>query len=271
MLRFSRSLLAGSALAAVLATSAYAAAPNGFVGTISGDYANTGYSGGGDNANIWGINAAGAFGLGMNDIGAQVDGTYHRISVSSIDADIWSVGGSIFWAPGTFRAGPSVSYTNLDFSGAASGIDAHATTYGVFGEFFLSDAFTAGLKGGGTTGKLNISGFGSGSDSGSYFGGELVGYAMPDLAIKGNVDYVEIGGGHITSYGVNAEYLFSEATPISVFGGYTRTDLSNGGGHGDTWMVGLKFYTDGPMPLVTHHRTGTLGTIASVSGLQFAF
>ena len=271
-MRLSRSLFAGSAVAAVFfASSAQAAAPNGFVGTFSADYANTHYSGGGGNADTWGINGAGAFGLGMNDVGAEIDASYHRLSVSSVDANIWGVGGSIFWAPGTFRFGPSVSYTKLDFSGAASGIDAHATTYGVFGEFFLNNAFTVGLKAGGTDGELNVSGFGSGSSTGGYVGGELIGYATPDFAIKGNIDYVEVGGGHVTNYGLNAEYLFSQDTPISVFGGYTRTDLSSGGGHGDTFLIGLKFYTSGPAPLVTHHRTETLGTIATPSGLQFAF
>jgi len=127
------------------------------------------------------------------------------------------------------------------------------------------------LKGGGTDGKWNVNGFGNGSSSGGYVGGELTGYAMPNLAIKGDIDYLDVGGGHITNYGVNAEYLFSETNPISVFGGYTRTDFSNGAGHGDTWMIGLKFYTDGPANLVTHQRTGTLGSIGSVSGLQFAF
>jgi len=269
-MHLSRSLLAGSAVAAAfLASSAQAAAPNGYVGTLSADYANTSYSGGGGHADTWGLNGALAF--GMNDWGGEIDGTYHRLSVSSVDANIWGVGGSIFWAPGTFRAGPSVSYTKIDFSGAASGIDAHATTYGVFGEYFLTNAFTVGLKGGGTDGELNVSGFGSGSASGGYVGGELIGYATPDFAIKGNIDYIDVGGGHVTNYGLNAEYLFSEDTPISVFGGYTRTDLSGGGGHGDTFLIGFKFYTSGPAPLVTHHRTGTLGTIATPTGLQFAF
>ena len=78
-------------------------APNGFAGTFSADYGNTSYSGGGGNADIWGVNGAGAFGLGMNDIGAEINGSYHRASVSSVDANIWGVGGSIFWAPGTGR------------------------------------------------------------------------------------------------------------------------------------------------------------------------
>jgi hypothetical protein len=271
MFSLSRSVFGATIIAAACATSAQAAAPNGFAGTFSADYGNTSYSGGGGNADIWGVNGAGAFGLGMNDIGAEINGSYHRASVSSVDANIWGVGGSIFWAPGTGRFGPSISYTKLDFSGAASGIDAHATTYGVFGEFFVSDVFTIGVKGGGTSGTWNVTGFGTGSESGGYVGGELTGYAMPNLAIKGVVDYVDIAGGNVTNYGVNGEYLFSETTPISVFGGYTRTDFSNGGGHGDTWTIGLKFYTNGAGSLITHHRTGTLGNIGGVSGLQTAF
>jgi len=266
----SRSLLAGCAIAAAfVASSAQAAAPNGFAGTFSADYANTDYSGGGGNADTWGLNGAGAFDLGMNDLGGEINGSYHRVSVDSFDANIWNIGGSVFWAPGYGRFGPTISYTTVNFNDI-SGVDAHATTYGLFGEFFVNDMFTIGVKGGGTDGKWNISGFGSGSETGGYVGGELTGYAMPNLAIKGNVEYVEVGGVHVTNYGLNAEYLVSEETPISVFGGYTRTDLSNGAGHGDTWMVGLKFYV-GPGNLVTRHRTGTLGSLGTVSGLNFAF
>ena len=268
-MHLSRSLLAGSAIAAAfLATSAQAAAPNGYVGTFSADYWHTDVSGGGGNGDTWGLNGALAFGL--NDVGGEVDGSFHRISASSQSANIWGVGGSIFWAPGTFRAGPSVSYTKLDLTGSASGLNIHATSYGVFGEFFVNDAFTAGLRGGGADGGFGVTGFGSGSATGGYIGGELTGYATQDFAIRGSFDYVELGGGHANSYGINAEYLFSEDTPVSVFGGYTRTNLSGGLGHNDTFLIGLKFYTSGPAPLVTRHRTGTLGTIPN-PGLQFAF
>src|SRR4051812_39379605 len=192
MLRLSRSLLAGSAMtAAFLATSAQAAAPNGYVGTLSADYANSSYSGGGGHADMGGLSGAVAFGL--NDMGGEIDGSYHRVFASGVDANIWGVGGSIFWAPGTFRAGPSVSYTRIDFTGAASGIDAHATTYGAFGEFFVSNAMTVGLKGGGTSGAFSVTGFGSGNATGGYVGGELIGYATPNFAIKGNIDYAGVG------------------------------------------------------------------------------
>ena len=270
MLKIARLMMAATSVALAMAPlAAEAAAPVGIVGLFSGDYANSSYSGGGGHADTWGINGAGAFGLGMNDLAAQINGGYHRLSVSSVDADIWDVGGSAYWAPGFGRGGASVAYTTVDF-GSSTGIDAHATTYGVFGEYFLNDAFTIGAKGGGADGKVNLSGFGSGSGNGGYLGAELTGYAMPDLAIKGTVDYVDLSGGHLTSYGVNAEYLISEETPISLFGGYQRSELSNDAGHVDTWMVGVKFYTGGPASLVTHHRTETLGSIGTNGALRNA-
>jgi len=240
----------------------------GTVGTLSGDYANSQYSGGGD-ADTWGVSAAVAFGLGWfnNQVGADVNGGYHRISFSGPDADSWNIGGSMYWAPTFGRFGPSISYTSIDFGG---GLDAHDTAYGVFGEFFATPFITAGVKVGGV--QNGGSGFASSGNSGSYVGGSLTGYLTPDFAINGTIDYLDISAAHLTSYGVKAEYLFSQALPISVFAGYTRTDLSNNLGNVDTVFVGLKFYTsEAAAPLVVHHRTETLGSIGTVTGLQYAF
>lgn len=259
-------------LVACIPSMAFAAAPEVFAGTISADYANTNFSGGGSSADSWGFNAAGAFGLGVPDFAAQIDGSFHRSSASGINANNWDVGGSLFWAPGNmWRIGPNVTYREIDFTGAASGLDVHATSYGAFGELFVSEMLTIGVKGGGADGTVNLTGFGSGSASGSYVGGELTGYVLPDLAIKGSVDYVDIDGAKVTSYGIGFEYLISEETPFSLFAGYNYVDISGISGHANNWLVGLKFYTDQPAPLVARQRTGTLGSIASPSGLQFAF
>jgi hypothetical protein len=221
---------------------------------------------------MWGVSGAGSFALGMTDFGGQIDGSYHRLSVSSVDLNLWTVGGSIFWTPDTmWRIGPNVTYTSVDFTGAASGLNLHTTSYGAFVEYFVSDAFTIGAKGGGASGTLNLSGVGSGSASGGYVGGELTGYVIPDLAIKGSVEYIDIEGAKVTTFGIGFEYLISESTPISIFGAYNYADLSGVTGHENNWRVGLKFYVDQLAPLVTHHRTGTLGSVASPSGLQFAF
>ena len=272
MHNYKRALPAAFLLAACVPSAAFAAPPAGFAGTISADYSNTNFSSGGGSADQWGINGAGAFGLGMTDFGAQIDASYHRTSASGVDANVWGIGGSIFWAPtNMWRIGPNVNYQAINFTGAGSGLDVHATSYGVFGEYFASDVFTIGVKGGGADGTVSISGVGSGSASGGYVGGQLTGYVLPNLAIKGSIDYVDVDGAKITSYGIGFEYLISEDNPISIFGGYNYVDISGASGHGNNWLVGLKFYTDGPASLVTHHRTGTLGSIASSSGLQFAF
>jgi len=248
-----------------------AAAPIGLVGTFVAEYARSDANGA--NADLWGASGAAAFGLGTNDIGGEINGGYHRLTIDDVDADsdIWNVGGSLFWAPAIGRFGPTVTYSSISFSGAASGLDVHATTYGVFGEFFASPFITIAVKGGGLSGDANISGFGGSSDTGTYLGGSLTGYLMPNLALNGAIDYVDFAGGQVTTYGANAEFLISEMTPISVFAGYNHTQISDGGGDADAWIIGLKFYTGGPAPLVTHHRTGTLGSVGTVSGIQSLF
>jgi hypothetical protein len=254
------------------ANHANAAAPVGLVGTFSAEYARSDSNG--SNADVWGLSGAGAFGFGdTNEIGGEINGGYHRLSIPDVDADsdIWNVGGSVFWAPAIGRFGPTVTYSSISFSGAASGLDVHATTYGVFGEFFASPFITLAAKGGGVSGKANLSGVGSGSDTGTYLGGSVTGYLMPNLALNGAIDYLDFSGIKVTAYGVNAEYLISEMTPISVFAGYNHTQISDGGGDADAWLIGLKFYTGGPAPLVTRHRTGTLGSVGTVSGLQSLF
>ena len=265
-------LLGGSAALLMVLTPglSQAAAPTGLVATFSGDYANSDSNG--SNADSWGINGSGAFGFGTNDLAGEIDAGYHRLSASGVDADLWGVGGSAFWAPGMGRFGATITYNSINFSGALSGLDGHITTYGVFGEFFASEFITLGLKGGGLDGTVSLSGLGSASDTGSYVGGGVTGYIIPNLSLSGTVDYLDISGGHITSYGVGAEYLVSDSLPVSVFGGYARTNLSGGGGDADTWFIGLRFYTGAQgTTLVQHHRTGTLGAIGSISGLQYAF
>jgi hypothetical protein len=248
---------------------ANAAAPTELMGTLSGDYAHSDSSG--VSGNAWGFNAAGAFGLGTNDLGAELNGSYHRASASGVDLDAWGLGGSLFWAPGMGRLGATATYQSFNFGGLASGLDAHATTYGVFGEYFGNEFFTLGAKGGGLSGEATLAGFGSGSDTGSYVGGSVTAYPISDFALNGSVDYVDFSGVHITTYGATAEYLISEMMPFSIFGGYARTDFSAGLGSADTWFVGVKFYPGGPTaPLVTRHRNGTLGPVGTVSGLKFA-
>jgi hypothetical protein len=259
-----------AALGAMTAVPAMAAAPVGFAGSFSGDYAHTSVSNGGGDANAWGFNGSGAFGFGNMDLGGQLDFGYHSWDVSGVSSNvnIWNVGGSLFWAPMMGRFGGTFSYNSASVGGG----DVHFYNYGAIGEYYLSDAFTIAGRAGGWS--LDVSP-GSFSDSGGYVGGAFTGYVIPDLAIQGSLDY--IGGigffgssANVTNLGVLAEYLFSESTPISGYVSYTYTDVScNGCGHASTWGLGLKFYTT-QGPLVQTHRNGTLHYLSNPLALQFA-
>jgi len=255
--------ICGLLLSAAAVQPAMAAAPAGFAGAIDGEYANANFSGGGGNADIWGITAAGAFSLGRPDLGAQIDGGWHRWSGSGADLDQWNIGGSLFWAPAFGRVGATVAYTSLDLGG---GLDINATSYGVFGEYFFSDVLTFGAHGGGVT----ASGLGS-SDTGGYIGGGLTGYIIPNFALMGTIDYFDVAGGSTTTYGVGAEWQVSQMLPVSVYGGYRYNDFSGGGGHVDVWFIGVRFYAGGMgMPLVGNHRNGTLGWVGQpLRNIQF--
>jgi hypothetical protein len=252
----------------ILSTSAaLAGAPNGFAGSLSGDYLKPSCSGCGG-IDAWGISGSGAYGLGMNDLAVQGDAGYHRVSGSGVNVDLWNVGGSAFWAGFMGRLGANLSYASLDTSGA----NGHVTGYGGFGEYYPTQAITVGLNAGGFSAGGSISGLGSASSTGSYVGGGATGYLVPDFAASGLINYISISGVHFTTYGGGLEYLFSESLPISIYGGYSTTEVSGGGGHINQWSVGFKFYTNGNgVTLVDRHRNGTLGPVGIGNGLQFAF
>jgi hypothetical protein len=92
---------------------------------------------------------------------------------------------------------------------------------------------------------------------------------MPNLAIQGNIDYQTLSDSdvNVTNYGIGAEFLVSENVPISIFGGYTRSEIDAFGdsGSADTWMIGVRIYTNGNgSTLVDRHRNGAVGTIGNV-------
>jgi len=69
--------------------------------------------------------------------GGEIDAGYANSSSSGFSADIWSVGGSLFWAPAFGRVGGSVAYATTN-----SGGNANIVTFGGFGEYFASNFFT---------------------------------------------------------------------------------------------------------------------------------
>jgi hypothetical protein len=259
MLKTTLSLAGIAAASLALATPAFADAPIGFAGTLSGSYSSWNFSGsGGGSSNLWSADGQAAFGLGMQDIGAEIDGGYHNLSASGGggSVDIWNIGGDLFWAPGQQgRLGATVQYESLN----GGGPNAHLTQYGAFGEFYASNMLTLGLNGGGWTGGSGT--FGS-SSSGGYVGGGATGYIMPNLALTGAINYFSGSGAHLTGYSAMGEYLVSDELPVSIYGGYTYTDISGISGHVNEWLIGVKFYTNGNgSTLVEKHRNGALDNL----------
>jgi len=247
-------IVAGLMLGATaLATPAFAQPPAGFAGTLSAQYGQ--WSTSGVTADQWGLNGQAAFGLAPQ-IGAELDAGYSNLSDHG-SFDTWNIGGHAFWAPDMGRVGATVQYQASN----GGGLDVHGTNYGAFGEYFASNAVTLGLNGGGYSASAGFAGF-SGSSDGGYVGGGVIGYVIPNLALTGQINYLGLDGGNLTSFGVQGEWMFSESLPLSGFVGYTYTDVSNGGGHINQWFLGIKFYTDGNgATLVEKQRNGALDNI----------
>ena len=260
MLNRTKLLLATTALVATVPLApAMAEAPQGFAGTLSGEYSHLDVSG--SNADSWGVNGEGAFGFGPN-FGGQINGGYHNLSGDGGDADIFDVGGSLFWASQMARAGGTVAYKSIDLGG---GFDLNATAYGAFGEYYFSNFFTLGAHGGGWSGEF------AGFDSdGYYVGGRATGYIMPNLAVSGTVDFFG-DEGDATTWGIDAEWQFSQTMPLALYGGYRNTSADGSSDDIDAFFIGVRFYAGGaPMDLVGHHRNGTLGWLGDpLRGLQF--
>lgn len=260
----SRRLVTTAVGAAFLLASPIKAQPGAFEeanfsGTLTGDYSYVDLSGLPD-TNIKGLSGEGEFALGAG-VHAQGHAGYNYATLPGAHISNWNIGGSAYWR-GTFgRAGAIVNYNDVNLSVLGS---AHTTNYGAFGEYFANDNFTFGIKSGGFSGDFN----------GGYVGVQVTGYVFADFAVSGAINYTHINRiGAETDLGIQGEYLLSEETPFSVFAGYTYSDLSDGGGHVSTFMVGVRLYynTDGFSSLMERQRSGTLGAIGGFGpvGLKF--
>jgi hypothetical protein len=230
-----------------------------FSGILTGDYS---YDAASQfpNTNTKGISGEGEFALGAG-LHIQGDAGYHYTTLPGTHLGTWNLGGSGYWRGQMGRAGVVVNYTDINLSALGS---ANTTNFGGFGEYFANDQFTFGVKGGGF----------SGDASGGYAGVSVTGYVFPDFAVSGGINYTHLDRfGAETDLSVQGEYLISEDVPFAVFAGYTYSDLSDGGGRVNTFVVGLRFYynTDGFKTLVERHRGGTVGNIGTFGpvGLQY--
>lgn len=207
-------------------------------------------------ANAWGVDGAAKLGLGTSGLNAELNVGYNRTAFAGLRAQNWYTGGSLFMKLDEGRVGANVNYNEINFLGE----NAHVTSFGGFGDYFVNDTFTVGGKLGGFSGDAN----------GLYIAGNVTGYVFPNLALSGLVGFTNVNKAYqATDLGVQGEYLISEEIPVSGFAGYTYSDISNGGGNAHTVFVGLRLYTNtvGGTTLVERQRNGTVSSIAGFGPL----
>ncbi len=243
--------------------SSYFGAPFGLSsGTFGFDYAHFSPSSGSD-GNQYGLSGSGLFALGDN-FGLNLDAGYHNVSSSGPNLSNWTASGALVWQGADWRLGPNFGFQ----SNSKGSFSSNTYNYGAYADYFVSPAITLSGKGGG---------FSSNPGSGGYYlGGALKGYVNPDFAIDGAIDYTRFtsfGGSSETDFTIRSEWLVSESTPVSVFGGYTYSGFSPGSFNVSTVFVGIKLYTNGngATTLVDRQRTGTLGWSSAFMPLSLRF
>ena len=234
--------------------------------TIGVDYANYspssgsnesqyGLNGGILTAPLWGGSVVKpAQGGDLGDIsapGLDLDAGYHHSTSTGPDTNSWTVGTALVWTAPEWRFGPAVGFQ----SSSTGSFNSQNWNYGAFAEWFATDQITAFAKAGGFSGNWSSNGF--------YIGGSGKYYAAPDFALNAGIDYTRwtsFGGSDELDYTIGGEYLFSETTPISLYGGYVRSDYT-GNYSIDQFFVGLRFYLngDGVNSLEDRQRGGNLG------------
>ena len=243
-------LVAGASLLAItLVPAAALAAPVVQSWTLGATYGQSQISG--EHLNNWGAAGQGVLPIGAGNWAVQGDLTYNEQSISG--TDIHTTNGVIsgfYQDPmGMGRIGASVGYGTLDLAGET----VNNTSYGLFGDWYVSSAVTVSGRFGG----LSFSGGGI-STASSYAGAQLVGYATPDVAISGTVDYFKLGPINDTTESIKAEWLISQTAPISVFASYGNTQLKEFGttDNINTYTVGVKVYFGGNASLKERQRDG---------------
>lgn len=221
-----------------------------YSGLLSGGYdhfSGSGYSA--DGYNVGGA-ALAAFGGGFN---IQGNADYEQASLFGTKVKDTGFGGDLFWRGQMVAFGGSVRYDDLTatislpapIGGTFSSSD-HVTSYGAFGEVYLGPQFTLKAKGGGTSGAFD----------GSYFAVAAQYYLLPRLSITPLYSYQDLGalGGHVDSYGAQAELFFSSRFPAGLGVSYAHSTSS--GTSADVFMLSLTYRLGAPRDLAGWDRTG---------------
>jgi hypothetical protein len=252
--------LLGAATAAALGlafTPALAAGPSGYIDGGYG-YINSSSCSGCGHLNEWNVTGSGNMPLGGSHFSAQVDGEYHGLSgTGSSSLHWWQADLSLMWSGSGGKVGATAGTNEF----GASGLSFRYQNYGAFAVGYAGPSITLGMK----AGEVSC----SGCHNSNYWGGEVIGYPMPNLAISGRGDTATLSGSTFSDWNVGGEWQPTQ-TPWSVRLGYNYSKLPIGPAL-NTYSIGFRWYFGGNGTLVQHHRDGdeTWGTRQTALGLIF--
>ena len=135
-------------------------------------------------------------------------------------------------------------------------------TYGAYGEWYATDRVTLGVKGGGAS----ITNSGADTTFG-YAGVQATGYLTRDFSLSGTYDWAGEDHINLNTASIQAAYQISRHYPLTVFGGWSYSDVSAGGSslQGNGVNIGVKYTFGGEGSLEHHDRSGvdSWGPVAS--------
>ncbi len=222
------SLAAGLGALALALTTTTALAGNdiGLRGSIDGEYAHV--DGEQDvNSDLWSGNVHLMLPLGSN-FAIQGEGGYGNVHGDGQNVDGWDISGAAFWR--NERGDVGVSVAHASFSGD---VDTDVTAYGVFGEFFAAILPCRRAAAGSVEAIRSMGITGARAPSST---------SCPICRSRAAVDQIHLNHvGHVTDWDVTGEWQVMDTTPLSLFGSYTHSDLSDSSFSFDTWMVGFRW------------------------------
>lgn len=229
-----RNLILGVAALVAVAAPGVAMAQTGYV---DASYISSEVDDGGD---ADGYRVGGAVAFDAHALGVQLDADIGSLEADGgADADFWNVGGHVYTRNSTYLLGGFASYGNVD----GGGDDADYWTVGAEGQYYLAR----------TTLNAAIS-YSQADDADLDVTGVDVGvrhFITDNFALDGGVGYAnaDAGGGadaDIIALNVGAEYQF-DAYPVSIFGGYQRTDVDDFDLEGNSFTVGVRYNFGGTL------------------------
>jgi hypothetical protein len=217
-------------------------------GTISAGYGQSSFEG--IHVDNWNFAGQAEAPIGASNWAVQADASYNTEQVPGAHVDTTNGVVSAFYQSraGMGRVGAAGGYGQLNLAGDKI----NDGSYGVFGDWYINPYFTASAR----FGAVEVSGSGINSTK-EYGGAQLVGYALPDLAISATYDEYQLSDITHQSATLKGEWLVSKQMPVSLFASYSAVTFKEGATENiRTYMFGVKFYFGGGGSLRDRQRDG---------------